>query len=379
MAEISPELINQLIAALGQQQSSNIESTLKPRGKIAKSPSAGKGLQGWYDLNPQAKPGESYSQERVRVKNAQAAEQQNIVRGPREQARKDRAAGQPQGQAPAKAQSDGGFFDMLKGLFAPQPSQQGPRINKTTGLPFGTMPGDPAYLDMQVKNAPRAQVVPTTQTQDPVMDRVKNDPAIQNLLGLSNDLNSYASRNAFNQYPDQMIPDAPPTIPDPYEGLVPMPVDPSRFPVSQQAPPFNWNSINSVQDLMPQQSPAGSRPQPAPAMDYSNVRGLQDLFPGPANAPGYGAPPLTEWLPSLGLPNLPQRPMAAAPTMPKIQPPKAAQMQTVPGNVQQMPNMPVGPVGSWPTSEQIMQEILAQLNQPKAYNGTTARPKYTNR
>jgi hypothetical protein len=101
---MDPQTLMQLMTLLGQNQSNNIEQVLKPRGRIALSERAGKGLQGWYDLNPQARPGESYDQEQMRVQTERGMAQKELMTN---------AQGKPEKSMAKGAQSQGGFFGMI--------------------------------------------------------------------------------------------------------------------------------------------------------------------------------------------------------------------------------------------------------------------------
>lgn len=109
------------------------------------------------------------------------------------------SAPQPQGH---------GFMDILGDLSggpekAQPQAQQGPRINKLTGLPFGTMPGDSAYLDKLVEGAPKAVPVIDKQAEDALMGktdpRTAIDPSLTALKDLLNMATPEQRRNAQNQ------------------------------------------------------------------------------------------------------------------------------------------------------------------------------------
>jgi len=167
---LTPEALVQLMQLMGDQKNQQINEALRPRGRIAESPKNGTrshGLAGWYELNPQARPGESYNQEQARIRREQQVPAGKLP-GP----------SQPQqnntGNAPA-----GSFMTWLGSLFGGQ-QQQGPRVNPQTGLPFGTLPGDPAYQDMLVKGAPRANVVMDLNAER----ALQSDPAFADMESL---------------------------------------------------------------------------------------------------------------------------------------------------------------------------------------------------
>jgi len=65
------EVLGDIASESGQNKRAMLGDILKPRNKIAQSPQNAQrshGLAGWYELNPQARQGESYNNERKRLK-----------------------------------------------------------------------------------------------------------------------------------------------------------------------------------------------------------------------------------------------------------------------------------------------------------------------
>lgn len=174
---MDPELLKQLIEALGQQQSANIEAGLKPRGKIAKSGESFKGLEGWYALNPQARPGETYNQEQARVKSDMASRNQlegmdREIAFRNKKAELDKARGtkgKPSGSAGAVAK---GLGSWVQGLFG------------------GGKPAASAAPKAATK--PSAASPATPKTKAPFKS---TDPQVQNAMELGDALRGYKAAN----------------------------------------------------------------------------------------------------------------------------------------------------------------------------------------
>lgn len=148
-----------LLQTAGQQKSQLVDQILTPRSKISQNPKNGgtraHGLAGWYELNPQARAGEGYAQEQARVRN------ENFRAGLPKGGGSPQASATPAAAAaPVAGKDQGGFWSFMeKALKLGSKHEQKanePRINKLTGLPFGTQPGDPAYQDQLVKDAPKS-------------------------------------------------------------------------------------------------------------------------------------------------------------------------------------------------------------------------------
>lgn len=168
-----PNVLLALVQAMGDQKLQQIDTALKPRGRIAESPKN----RPRYDVmaDPNYKPF-------------------NNVPSWRDQPGGPVGRITPPDYSQAAPQQSGGLLGLLGGLFGQQKAP-GPHINPLTGLPMGTMPGDPAYVNQQIAaGAPRA--IPVADPLSPqAFASQPRDPQIQNAIDLSLAMRGFQAAN----------------------------------------------------------------------------------------------------------------------------------------------------------------------------------------
>lgn len=219
------EMLVKLMELAGAQRNQQIDTALKPRGQITQSPKniqRSPGLAGWYELNPQARQGETYQQEQRRIRR-----EQQVPAG--------KLPG-PTAAPAAKNQQGGSFTSWLSGLFgggSPK-AEAGPRVNKLTGLPFGTLPGDPAYQDQLVQGAPKAMPVLNDSTDPTAMDLYNNITQSGALDAFKQAQEMLAQRNSPEFPNSPAIGINPPGLPGPVSLMRPPAAPKAAVPVQAQ-------------------------------------------------------------------------------------------------------------------------------------------------
>lgn len=168
-----------LMQMLGDQRTGQIEQVLKPRGKIAQSPNN----RPRYNImdDPNYRPFGNYG--------AVSTDGKPMGSWRDEQTAPVGKLLPPDYAGAQQQQQGGGLLGMLSALVSGG-QQQGPRINKLTGMPFGTLPGDPAYTG--TAGAPQASpMAPAANAQA----RPPLDPQVQNLVDLASIQRDYKAAN----------------------------------------------------------------------------------------------------------------------------------------------------------------------------------------